>query len=330
LSGTDVELPVLRTLASGDILFYEGDIGESAYVVESGVIEIRHFKDESYITLAELKEGTLFGEIALIDKRPRSATAITTSDAVVREINKANFLEYLESSPDVAFEIMQRLAGYARNASQVLLQARITACLQKVQQNEEIGRTLKVFISSPGDVIPERRIAKRVMGQLNKEFSGQISLIPILWEEEPLLASETFQAQIEAPHETDLYVGILWSRIGSPLPESILRTDGTRYDSGTAFEFEDAMNGCQKKGTPEMLLYRKLGAPTMSLDQRDQVMERLKQMELLDQYINKWFVGEDGSYIGAFHNFETEEDFGNILETHLRKLVQTKLKTKGE
>ena len=328
MSETDVKSPVLRTLTSGDVLFYEGDSGESAYVVESGVIEIRHFKEEEYITLAELKEGTLFGEIALIDKRPRSATAIATSDAVVREITKNYFLEYLESSPDVAFEIMQRLAGYARNASDVLLKARITACLEKVQKGNETGRDLKVFISSPGDVIPERRIAKRVMGELNKEFSGQISLIPILWEEEPLLASETFQAQIEAPHETDLYLGILWSRIGSPLPESILRPDGTRYDSGTAFEFEDAMNAYQKKGTPEMLLYRKLGAPTISLDQKDQVMERLKQMELLDQYINKWFIGEDGSYVGAFHNFETEEDFGNILETHLRKLVQKKLKNK--
>ena len=78
-------------------------------------------------------------------------------------------------------------------------------------------------------------------------------------------------------------------------PESILRPDGTRYDSGTAFEFEDAMNAYKEKGTPEMLLYRKLGAPSISLDQRDQVMERLKQMELLEQYINKWFIGEDGS-----------------------------------
>ena len=327
MSETDVKSPVLRTLASGDVLFYEGDTGESAYVVESGVIEIRHFKEEEYITLAELKEGTLFGEIALIDSRPRSATAIATSDAVVRVINKGYFLEYLESTPNAAFEIMQRLAGYARNASDVLLKARITACLQKVQKSKETGRDLKVFISSPGDVIPERRIAKRVMSELNREFAGQISLIPILWEEEPLLASETFQAQIEAPHETDLYLGILWSRIGSPLPESILRPDGTRYDSGTAFEFEDAMNAYKEKGTPEMLLYRKLGAPSISLDQRDQVMERLNQMELLEQYINKWFIGEDGSYVGAFHNFETEADFGNILETHLRKLVQKKLKS---
>ena len=330
MSDNNAKNSARRTLTDGDVLFNEGDTGDVAYIVESGEIEICHRNDNGYVTLAKLKADTLFGEIALIDNRPRSATARATGEVVVKAINKESLLKILGSSPETGFEMMQKLAGYARNASDVLLKARIDACLEKVRKNKEGTegkRTLKVFISSPGDVIPERRIAKHVMGQLNKELSEQILLVPILWEEEPLLASETFQAQIEAPHETDLYLGILWSRIGSPLPDSILRPDGTRYDSGTAFEFEDAMSAYQEKGAPEILLYRKLGAPTISLDQRDQVMERLKQMELLDNYIKKWFIGEDGSYVGAFHNFETEEDFGNILETHLRKLVLKRLES---
>ncbi len=317
-----------KVLSDGTILFREGDPGDVAYTVVSGTVEICHLKDNGFVTLAELKEGTLFGEIALIDEQPRSATARASGETVVKIVDKESLLELLGQSPETGFQMMQRLAGYARNASDVLLKARINACIDKVRKNdEELNKVprLKIFISSPGDVIPERRIAKSVMNELNEEFSGQVFLVPILWEEEPLLASETFQAQIEAPHETDLYLGILWSRIGSPLPESILRPDGTRYDSGTAFEFEDAMNGYRKIGSPEILLYRKLGAPTISLDQRDQVMERLKQMELLDAYIKKWFIGEDGSYIGAFHNFETENDFRDILKTHLRKIVTKKL-----
>ena len=67
---------------------------------------------------------------------------------------------------------------------------------------------------------------------------GNVFLVPVLWEQEPLLASGTFQTQIDAPEETEILLGVLWSWIGSPLPESILRPDGTRYDSGTAFEFE--------------------------------------------------------------------------------------------
>ncbi len=207
----------------------------------------------------------------------------------------------------------------------VLLRARIGACLEKVRLRQQLTYRLKIFISSPGDVIPERRVAKKVIGQLNEEFMGRVFLVPVLWEEEPLLASSTFQAQIDPPNETDIYVGILWSRIGSPLPESILRPDGTRYDSGTAFEFEDAMIAYKEKGRPEILLYRKLGAPSLSLDDRGQVMDRLDQIDLLDAYVNKWFIGEDGSYVGAFHNFETDEQLEVMLETHLRKLVLKQL-----
>lgn len=203
----------------------------------------------------------------------------------------------------------------------VLLTARIRACLEKVRLRQNISRQFQVFISSPGDVIPERRALKTVIGRLNEEFSGRAYLIPILWEEEPLLASDTFQAQIHPPRDTSIYIGILWSRIGSPLPETILREDGSRYDSGTAFEFEDALAGYKENGSPEILLYRKSGAPTISLSDRSNVEDRLDQIELLKAYIERWLIAEDGSYIGAFHMFLDLEEFETMAEMHLRKLV---------
>lgn len=207
----------------------------------------------------------------------------------------------------------------------ILLQARISACLEKVRLRQNISRQFRVFISSPGDVIPERRIVKAVIGRLNEEFAGRAYLIPILWEEEPMLASETFQAQIHPPRDTEIYIGILWSRIGSPLPDTILRPDGTRYDSGTAFEFEDAMEGFRATGEPEMMLYRKEGAPTISLADKEMVMDRLDQIDKLQNYIERWLIGEDGSYVGAFHMFGTEEQFDTMIEMHLRKLIEKKL-----
>jgi CheY-like chemotaxis protein len=204
----------------------------------------------------------------------------------------------------------------------VLLSARISACLEKVRLRQNISRKFRIFVSSPGDVIPERRVLKTVIERLNEEFSGQAYLIPILWEEEPLLASDTFQAQIHPPRDTDIYIGILWSRIGSPLPESILRPDGTRYDSGTAFEFEDALLGYEENGKPEMLLYRKTGAPVMSLSDGSAVLERLDQIKRLQAYIERWLIADDGSFIGAFHNFNDSEQFEVMAEVHLRKMVE--------
>ena len=188
-----------------------------------------------------------------------------------------------------------------------------------------MSRQLKIFISSPGDVIPERQIARKVIGELNEEMMGKVFLVPVLWENEPLLASGTFQTQIDSPEETQILLGILWSRIGSPLPDTILRPDGTRYDSGTAFEFESALASHQKKGKPDILLYRKLGAPSMSLENPEAIQERLDQIKLLDSYIKKQLMAEDGSYLAAFHTFDTEEKFEEILKTHLRKLILKQL-----
>ena len=209
----------------------------------------------------------------------------------------------------------------------VLLTARINACLEKVRLRQNVAKQLRVFISSPGDVIPERRICKTVIGRLNEEFSGQAFLVPILWEEEPLLASETFQAQIHPPRQTDIYIGILWSRIGSPLPDTIRRPDGSVYDSGTAFEFEDALHGYRENGHPEMLLYRKSGAPLVSLADKHIVLDRIHQMERLQSYVDRFLIGDDGSYVAAFHNFDDGDDFERMIEMHLRKLIERILAT---
>ncbi len=205
----------------------------------------------------------------------------------------------------------------------VLLIARINSCLERVRLRRNTAQQIKVFISSPGDVIPERQIAKMVVGRINEEFSGRAILVPIMWEEEPLLASDTFQAQIHPPRETEIYLGILWSRIGSPLPDTIRRPDGTAYESGTAYEFEDALEGHRQTGKPEMLLYIKHGAPEISLSDKSLVLDRLDQIDRLAAYREKALMGEDGTYVAAFHVFDTIDQFETMLETHLRKLVRT-------
>lgn len=232
----------------------------------------------------------------------------------------------LSASDDSSLVVQCILSGaedyIAKPFNPILLTARINACLEKVRLRRNAARQIKVFISSPGDVIPERLIVKSVLGRLNDEFTGRALMIPILWEEEPLLASDTFQAQIHPPRETEIYIGILWSRIGSPLPDTITRPDGTIYDSGTAFEFEDALSGYLKNGFPEMLLYRKGGAPTVSLQDKAEVLERIDQIDRLKAYVEKHLMGDDGSYASAFHMFDTPEQFEIMIEMHVRKLVE--------
>ena len=112
--------PSLRNLAAGDVLFREGEVGDFAYQIVKGKIEICKFNGEDYVTLSTLDKGSLFGEMALIDKQPRSAMARAVGECVVKEINKDALLNYLKNSPQTAFNMMQQLASYARNANEKL------------------------------------------------------------------------------------------------------------------------------------------------------------------------------------------------------------------
>lgn len=282
----------------------------------------------------DLLESRRF-DLILLDHMMPEMTGLEVLDHLKRDPRLRTIpVIMLSAADDVDLMVQCVLSGAEDYVSKpfnpVLLTARINACLEKVRLRQNVAHQLKVFISSPGDVIPERLICKTVIGRLNEEFSGLAYLVPILWEEEPLLASETFQAQIHPPRHTDIYIGILWSRIGSPLPDSIRRPDGTIYDSGTAFEFEDALHGYRENGHPEMLLYRKTGAPVLSLEDRHEVMDRLNQMERLQSYVDRFLIGEDGSYVSAFHNFANAESFETMIETHLRKLVERILAVQAE
>ena len=116
---------------------------------------------------------------------------------------------------------------------------------------------VRIFISSPSDVAQERQCADGVVRMLQAEFAGQLELEALLWEQEPLLASGDFQSQIRTPADFDIFVTMIGSRLGSPLGDQFVRDDGTRYTSGTEFEFEVALQSFRRRGHPELLVYRK-------------------------------------------------------------------------
>ena len=187
------------------------------------------------------------------------------------------------------------------------------------------ARRLRIFISSPGDVGQERLLATRVVERLQGEFTGYVELEPILWEHEPLRASDHFQAQILPPSECDIVVCILWSRLGTRLPAQFQREDGTLYASGTEWEFEDAMRAFRERGTPDILVYRKTAEPHASMSDEAALMARLEQKRALDAFIDRWFGNPKDTFRAAFHAFDTPDRFEATLETHLRRLVQERL-----
>ena len=186
-------------------------------------------------------------------------------------------------------------------------------------------KALRIFISSPGDVAEERLIARRVIGRLDSQLGGVVGLEAVFWEHQPLVATASFQEQLPNPSETDIVIVILWSRLGTVLPNHIRRSDGSPYASGTEFEFEDAISGFRTNGKPDIVAYRKTAKLELSSDSAT-AAEQLKQTQALDQFTAKWFSNTaDGSLKAAFHRFESPADFEELLEAHLARLVDQHL-----
>jgi hypothetical protein len=72
-------------------------------------------------------------------------------------------------------------------------------------------QSFRIFVSSPRDVGSERALAAGVIDRLKFEFRGLIEIVPIFWEQMPMRATDTFQAQIPQAAEADLCIFILWS-----------------------------------------------------------------------------------------------------------------------
>jgi hypothetical protein len=83
-------------------------------------------------------------------------------------------------------------------------------------------KTIRTFISSPGDVAEERDRARQVVEHLRCRYAGQLDLKAVLWEELPLQADMSFQQGIDLvlsqEQGIDIAVFILWFRLGLPLP----------------------------------------------------------------------------------------------------------------
>jgi uncharacterized glyoxalase superfamily metalloenzyme YdcJ len=88
--------------------------------------------------------------------------------------------------------------------------------------------TLRIFISSPGDVPAERDRAADVIARLQEEFVHYAVLESFFWEDQPARATDTFQSQFPEASAMDIVVGILSARIGTPLPLDKARPDGRR------------------------------------------------------------------------------------------------------
>jgi CRP-like cAMP-binding protein len=103
-------------LKPGETIFKEGDTAKELYVIQSGQVEIQ-FGNR---LLDTLEPNDLFGEMALIDGAPRSATAVAKTDVALVPISKKDFLTLVSRAPSFALDVMGMLARRLRAANRAI------------------------------------------------------------------------------------------------------------------------------------------------------------------------------------------------------------------
>ena len=125
----------IRKLEAGETLFKTGEPGESLYIVRDGEVEL-FIRDTAgqKILLAIAGNGEVFGELALLDRGPRTATAMALTDTELLELDREDLLLLFHKSPTAALRLLAAMSQMTRKADE-LLRTRVSR--NPNEENEE-------------------------------------------------------------------------------------------------------------------------------------------------------------------------------------------------
>ena len=99
-----------RTFREGDIIFCEYEPGDNFYLIQSGRVEIVKIIGNIQKTVDVLQSGEIFGEMAILEEAPRSATALALDQVVALEFNRENFEILMKGNPQIALNVLKLLS----------------------------------------------------------------------------------------------------------------------------------------------------------------------------------------------------------------------------
>src|SRR5258708_7323716 len=100
-----------RTLKAGEVLFRKGDPGDFMYVVKTGKLQI----GDNNAVLETVGVDGIFGEMAIIEKAPRSATVTAAVDSIVITVDQHQFLDMVKQTPYFAIRVMRVISARLRS-----------------------------------------------------------------------------------------------------------------------------------------------------------------------------------------------------------------------
>ncbi len=213
-----------------------------------------------------------------------------------------------------------------------------------IEAGSLLTRTIRVFVSSTGDVQKERILADRVIRSVAAEFGVPVSALPNFerlaedngeaenhgaWVLCPyFLEYQRFQTdagcrgQMPNTAEFDLVISILWSRLGALPDPSLTMPDGSLANSGTEYEVTWALEHAKKnRGLPLLHVYRDCSRPTPPLEPKEECEVFIRQWHSLQEFFARWEKNSEGNFAGACSEYRDLQEFEELFREHFRDFL---------
>ncbi len=111
---------MIKYFRDGEIIIKEGETGKDMFIIVKGKVSIAKESEGVKTTLATLTEGDIFGEMALVDSQPRSATVIAVGDVRARVLDRDSFRSLIAINPKIAMLVFDKLCQRLRSVDDAL------------------------------------------------------------------------------------------------------------------------------------------------------------------------------------------------------------------
>src|SRR5450755_1034766 len=125
-----------RHFFAGQVIINQGDPGTEMFIVAAGQVNIFLAGEASRrLSLKDIARGEYFGELALFDDKPRSASALATTDVVLLELSRTTLSTYLGGRPRAAMNILQTMAERLRETNAMLSERAAKNSVEEIEKN---------------------------------------------------------------------------------------------------------------------------------------------------------------------------------------------------
>src|SRR6185503_4105356 len=137
--------------AANETIFNEQDKGDALYVVDSGSVRIWVLdEDVKPVTLTELKPGEFFGELAVLDRGPRSTNATAVVETTLHRLSSDDFQAFLMKHPDVAIDVICEIGARMRQTNVLVSQRASRNINIEMEERATIGQRVADRVASFG------------------------------------------------------------------------------------------------------------------------------------------------------------------------------------